>query len=71
MFKLFWAIISPITQVAPPFEQTNYTCPKAICVQYLRILFSIFREEDFQKFCNLLCSAKMPVVGVYYNLNKL
>ena len=28
----------------------NYTCPRTICVQYLRILFSSFGEEDFQRF---------------------
>ena len=26
----------------------NYTYPRTICVQYLRILFSCFGEEDFQ-----------------------
>ena len=29
----------------------TYTCPRTTCVQYLRILFSSFREEDFQRFC--------------------
>ena len=28
----------------------NKTYPRAICVQYLRILFRSFREEDFQSF---------------------
>ena len=30
-----------------PFEQTNYMYPKIICVQYQRILLSIFKEEEF------------------------
>ena len=42
----------------PSLEQnivTHYTY--LICAQYLRILFSSFGEEDFQRFAlNLLCS---------------
>ena len=29
----------------------NYTFPRTIFAQYLRILFSSFGEEDFQRFC--------------------
>ena len=47
-FKLFLAIISLIIQVAPPFEQTLITHTQGL--QYLRILFSSFGEEDFQRF---------------------
>ena len=53
MFKLFLAIISPIMQVAPPFEDflIGHTQEYLrISMQYLRILFSSFGEEDFQRF---------------------
>ena len=50
MFKLFLAIILPIMQVAPPFEQFLIRHARTICVQYLRILFSSFGEEDLQRF---------------------
>ena len=36
----------------PQFEQTLITHAQGIfSVQYLRILFSSFEEEDFQRFC--------------------
>ena len=41
--NFLWLILS-IMYVAPPFEQTY---PRTICVQYLKILFSRFGEEDF------------------------
>ena len=35
----------------------NYTCPRTICLQYLRILWSGFGEKEFHRFTlNLLCS---------------
>ena len=37
--------------VAPPFEQTFLDIPKDnLCAIYLRILFSSFEEENFQRF---------------------
>ena len=30
--------------------KNNYKCSRTICVQYLKILFSSFGEEDFQRF---------------------
>ena len=37
-------------QVVPPFKQTLITHTQGLYVQYLRILFSSFGEEDFQRF---------------------
>ena len=36
-----------------------------ICVQYLRILFSIFGENDFQRFCIKLTYVQI-VFGYYF-----
>ena len=50
-------------KVVPPFEQNfNYTYPRTICVQYQRILFSIFREEDFSKVCIKFANLKLSLV---------
>ena len=51
MLKLSLAIILLIMKVFPPFEQTLITYPKTIYVQYLRILFSSFGKENFQRSC--------------------
>ena len=55
-------IISPIMKVAPPFEvfeQTLITHAQRLYVQYLKILFSSFGEEDFQMFCIKLTMFKL------------
>ena len=58
MFKLYQLIFNPIMFKEPSLEQniiTHYTY--LICAQYLRILFSSFGEENFQRFAlNLLLS---------------
>ena len=61
MFKLFLAVISPINNVggATIWSIFNKTYPRTICVQYLRILFSSFGEEDFQRFSIKLIMFKL------------
>ena len=58
MFKLALAINLLLMEVAPPFEQTLITHNQGLfVVQYLRILFTNFGEENFQRFAfSLLCS---------------
>ena len=51
----------------PTGELTNFnnTYPRIIYLQYQRILFSSFREEDFQKFCIKLTMFKLflPIIS--------
>ena len=53
-------------QVVPPFEQILIrNTARTICVQYLRILFSSFGEEDFQRFA-LNINYVQFVLGYYF-----
>ena len=64
MFKLCLAIIHRYGNGCYHLNNFNYTGPWTICVQYLRIMFSTFREEDFQKFCIELVMFKLLSLAI-------